>query len=817
MARDLEHFSLAAWKEPLPRRKQGGGGGRQTRGDRRKHGDDLEKQAQELAVAFAERRRTAPQGINPKNVFKLQLNKTYGDLDEDLLGRMGMHLLARNDKRAVVVFPESADLEALRQRIAQYSGRVPDGSQYAELDAIEEIVPLGPEDRRGARIRQRPLEPGETAPLDVELWHGGDIQECRRRIREIRAFLEGRNLRVTDDYVGTSLCLLRAQVTALVLDDLLAIDYVKEVDRRPEPSFELLPVIRAELDDLVDQVEAPAEDLIGVLVVDSGVAGGHPLLGPVLGDAQVFPDPERVRVRGGAEDAHDGGHGTGVAGIAVYSDVGECIATRAFRPTARLFSARVTDENNEYDPDTLIEHQLQEAVAYFLNNYPAVRVINISLGDERLPYEEGSYQFRFAAMIDELAYQYRDREVLFVVSAGNAKPMDLTPDEVLTHYPRYLLEDPRRRIIDPATAAIALTVGGLAYGSGRVPGTNGDEWVHRLVAGDRGYPSPFTRTGWGINGAIKPEVVEFAGDWRYNSGRIGDEPQHAGIPSASRNFAPPEGRLFRTVVGTSFAAPRVANLAARLFRDLPGASSNLVRALIASSAKIPEARPPGFETKEAFDPDALRLYGYGQPDYRRARFSAENDVLLLADEVIGVDSFRLFTVPALPREFLTARGKGYISVTLAFDPPTRHTRSDSYLGVRMEAKLFRNSTHEAVADAIRALTKDEAKIFGKNKPTVGSLKKDLGVAIEVDLRPGVNARKVGTLQRGIATVSNTAWQYDGGPLILAVVCQRKWAQQSIETQRFAVVVSLSHDDPGVNLHAHVRQHARMYQRARVQV
>src|SRR5262249_28816020 len=180
-------------------------------------------------------------------------------------------------------------------------------------------------------------------------------------------------------------------------------------------------------------------------------------------------------------------------------------------------------------------------------------------------------QFRLAAAIDELAYRYRDREIIFFVSAGNYFPQDLNAEDIRRQYPTYLL-DAGARVINPATAALAVTVGGGSYGAGRPP-NRGERDTDSLVAGERGWPSPFTRTGWGIGGSVKPDFVDFAGDLRFERGRIPNVAAHAGVPSTAKDFAPPNGRLFRTVAGTSFAAPRVANLVAQLFRDFPDASS----------------------------------------------------------------------------------------------------------------------------------------------------------------------------------------------------------------------------------------------------
>lgn len=814
MPRDRDHFELPRWRQPLPRRAHGGGRP-PHREDRRTHGEGLVDQADEVADSLQERQRSAPQGINPLLVFKLQLHPS-GNLEEQDLQRMGLRILARDPRRAIVVFPDQSTLEELRRRLREYAGLVPDARDYGYLATIEAITELSPADRTGPRLRANPLQQGTTAPLDIEIWHSGSREECLQRLQELREYLGGHDLRLTDSYIGEGLFLVRAQLNSTVLEDLLHTDYVKEIDRRPKPTFEMGAVVRQELShlSLPEAENAALETLVGVVVVDSGVMQGHPALGPVIGDAQVFPDRMRNRVSGGAEDgdARNGGHGTAVAGIAVYSDVGLCIEERSFVPHARLFSARVTDDNNEYDEEELLEHQLEEAVRYFLENYSQVKVINVSLGDDRLVYSDNHYQFRFAAMVDELAYRYRDRDILFIVSAGNFLPRHLSDEEVLQQYPEYLMDMEESRVIDPATSALALTVGGLSYGVGDALSTTADSSVGRLIAGERGWPSPFTRTGWGVDGSVKPDVVDFAGDMRFERGRIPSSPAHAGLPTTAKAFAPPDGRLFRTVSGTSYAAPRVANLSARLFGEFPAASSNLIRALIADSARVPESRPGHFNGKNIWHEDVLRVYGYGQPNFSRARWSSDSEVLLLAEDSLEIDTFQLYTVPSLPAGFFETSGCGYLSVTLAYDPPTRHTRMDSYLGTSMEFALFRNVSPEDVADAIRKLDEEDREGL-EEEPTLGSL--GYHRPPRVNLKPGVNRRKKGTLQRGVARIARANWSYDGAPLQLAVICQRKWAPADIIHQRFAVVVSLWHDDPAVNLYAHVRQQARVSQRVRI--
>ena len=366
-------------------------------------------------------------------------------------------------------------------------------------------------------------------------------------------------------------------------------------------------------------------------------------------------------------------------------------------------------------------------------------------------------------------------------------------EEILGQYPQYLLQNPESRIIDPGTSAIALTIGGLSFGSGHdLRAANQDMDIDRCVAGQIGWPSPFTRVGWGVDGAIKPEVVETAGDWVFSRGRILSFPSYAGIPSTSRDFAPPNG-LFRTVNGTSFSTPKVANLAARLIKEFPEASSNLIRALIIDLAKIPSNRPECFMGLTPVDDDILRVYGYGQPDFERARWSEQNEVLLLYQGEIEIDNFRLFRIPSLPPEYLSTDGDKSLSVTLAFDPPTRHTRGDSYLGVTMEFSLFRNVQPDQIISAMRANIENYQDLQQAQNITIKALKDEYGPSIEIDLFPSKTRRINGTLQKGSHFIRGRNWRYiEEIPLVLSVTCSCKWAPREITHQRFALIASIKH-------------------------
>ena len=195
-------------------------------------------------------------------------------------------------------------------------------------------------------------------------------------------------------------------------------------------------------------------------------------------------------------------------------------------------------------------------------------------------------------LLDPALWRRFDENILFVVSAGNYEDgrtaMEyLDEEETGSRYPNYLLNDSRVKIIDPATSALALTVGSLSLGQG-----SAHRWFAKTLAGFEEFPSPLTRTGPGVNGMIKPDLMEFGGDLTFvrGSGIVTDT--SIGVITTEKDFLT-EG-LFRVEDGTSFSAAKVSHLAAKLWKEHPTATSNLIKALLTASAKIPEPeiRPP---------------------------------------------------------------------------------------------------------------------------------------------------------------------------------------------------------------------------------
>ena len=120
------------------------------------------------------------------------------------------------------------------------------------------------------------------------------------------------------------------------------------------------------------------------------------------------------------------------------------------------------NSENRFDDELLIIQQMRRAIELFKAPPYNCRVFNLSLGDDSPCLRANSRQSLWAECLDLLA---RELKVLLVVSAGNQHlgtgNNARDAEEVLGNYPEYLFEADCG-LCDPATAAIAVTVGGIA-------------------------------------------------------------------------------------------------------------------------------------------------------------------------------------------------------------------------------------------------------------------------------------------------------------------------------------------------------------------
>lgn len=606
-------------------------------------------------------------GFDDRRLFQFSVHKGFNPEDLRKISPE-IEFVSQEDETVVIGFASDAAMAQFEARLSTMaSGGEVTNKQV--IYALQGIDGWSAEDRKGWALRKQGLPKSDEFLLDLELWPLEDNHQGRDlEWSAFEQWLAEQGIEKRDQVKQPGLTLYRVLCDANQADQLLRHRDVRVVDL--PPSFGLERSLIFQDIQIFPEISKPGEHVPGVVVLDSGLETGHPLLKAAVGEAKSFLP---------GEGAHDeNGHGTHVAGLALYGDFERSLRSGTFVPNLRLFSGRILDKDNK-NATGFVENHIEEAVRYFVEAYNC-RVFNLSFGDANKPYL-GSHLKGLSMTLDTLS---REFGILFVVSAGNHCNGEDSPDGLAWRedYPHYLLKD-AWRIIEPAPALNALTVGSLArhnqtYNSQRYPLDPAE-----VPIAQPDQPSPFTRGGYSVDGAIKPELVAHGGNWAIHT-RAGHSllERVAGLGVVSTNHQFAKGHPFAVDIGTSMAAPQVAYLAASVLLEHPKATANLLRALLCVNAEMP--RP----SQELIDQDkAFRaICGYGQVSETALHRSLESAVTLIAGSPIENKRHHFYEIP-IPDEFTSGgRRKREIAVALAYTPPVRSTRI-KYRATRIDFRL----------------------------------------------------------------------------------------------------------------------------------
>ena len=440
-----------------------------------------------------------------------------------------------------------------------------------------------------------------------------------------------------------------------------------------------------------------------------------------------------------------------------------------------------------------MENHIIKAVSYFVEHY-SCRIFNLSFGDLDKPYNGGHVR-ALAAIIDSLS---QELNILFVISTGNFYGTEEIPEDWLREYPDYLFS-PESKILDPAPALNALTVGSLArydisHQASRFP----DDVDHQPIA-RRDQPSPFTRTGPGPLGSIKPEIVEYGGNLSVSLRRGTDRLNvgHSGLGEVSTALEFAQGRLFGMDSGTSFSAPKIANLAGSILQEYPSASANLIRALIVAHARPTQAT---LELFNSHPERVLQISGYGRVDDSLVLASSERDVTLVAEEEIDGESHHFFEIP-LPSDFFnTGRWCRSVTVALAHSPIVRRTRI-KYKGSSMSFKVVRAESLDKVSEVFRWAKKGEGESM---------LKEYEG------FYPKAEIRSWGTVQASTCEFHQIDRRWGTNKLFVVVTHHvETWAETIFPREKYALVVTVRNQSTNsVRFYSQIRERLQVRGRVR---
>ncbi len=352
-----------------------------------------------------------------------------------------------------------------------------------------------------------------------------------------------------------------------------------------------------------------------ISILDSGINNGHSLLSNALSN----DDRLTVNPNWGINDAGHGGHGTSMAGIALYGNLNKILRDNSsFKINHRLESVKILPpdgQENELDKCHFIT---QDAVSTAISNNPDYQRIFCMAVTGKNQNDFGKPS-TWSAYLDKIVFgeDENDKKV-FVISAGNVRE-----EEDWKNYPESNFD---LSVESPAQAWNAITVG--AYTTKILP----DE---KTVA-NKFELSPYSRTSrsWEKIWPIKPEVVFEGGNLKkLDNGSI-DFHEDLDILTTSTNAST---NAFARFNATSAATAFASNFLAKVRDVYPNAWPETLRALMIHSASWTPELINQFKinTNKIGDIQRLlRITGYGVPNLEKAIECKSNYLTFISEEVI---------------------------------------------------------------------------------------------------------------------------------------------------------------------------------------
>jgi hypothetical protein len=380
----------------------------------------------------------------------------------------------------------------------------------------------------------------------------------------------------------------------------------------------------------IERMILPGEDAPVVCILDSGINRGHPLLAPLLAEADnhtIFPD-------GVPSDAERGsGHGTLMAGLAAYADLrGLMLEAGAWTQRHRLEGVKLIDPSVPHEPQNYGAVTVQAVVTPEVGpNRKRVYVMAVTAtGDTH------GQPSAWSAAVDNCAFGAEEEgepKRLIIVSAGNVDALALDKDYA------YAATNWQSQIEDPAQAWNAVTVGAMTRRD-QVLETDPESSLLTPVAPAGGL-SPLSRTSceWQAHWPMKPEIVMEGGNVARTPDGSTERRDSLDLLSTSADFRLRSLAPFRA---TSAASALAAHLAASIQAAYPHLRPETIRGLMVHAARWSDAMLSGLNPHRAFTREKreqfnrlLRSYGYGEPNSARATHSSQQEVTLLREDELN--------------------------------------------------------------------------------------------------------------------------------------------------------------------------------------
>lgn len=557
------------------------------------------------------------------------------------------------------------------------------------------------------------LDPDRTVRFETELWFRESEVNRAQRAEHVNSLIRQMNGRVISQATITEICY------HAILGELPAAGVRAIIEN---PSAELTLCDSVMFFRPIGQMSIGTAPSEGETEPIEGVGDSMPTGEPVIALLDGLPlanhrllenrlnidDPDNFEATYAASERV---HGTSMASLIVHGELSSpSLPLRRpvyVRPIMKPTAWHSQPRPERMPEDCLVVDLIHRAVRRIFEGEngeppvaPHVRVINLSIGDERRPFIRSMSPF--ARLLDWLSSKYG---VLFVVSAGNhCAPIEfdaslpqihsLSADDLEQAVVTSLYDNAwDRRLLSPSEAINTLTVGALHHDNAPdTPLTS-----HRINPLSSMLPSPVSAFGSGYSRSIKPEMLYSCGRQCYPSPISSLPPQKLELRTQYRvspgnKFASPStraGDLNATVYGcgTSNATALMSRNAGVCYEtleeifeehasgeDVRKYEAPLLKAMLvhgctwgqtgARLIEILNTAGKGTRSKKL----ACDWMGYGIPDIERVLECTEQRATLLGYGELGNGQAHVFNLP-LPPSLSAKRDRRRLTVTLAWLSP----------------------------------------------------------------------------------------------------------------------------------------------------
>jgi subtilase family protein len=318
------------------------------------------------------------------------------------------------------------------------------------------------------------------------------------------------------------------------------------------------------IDSALEQIQVPGPNAPAVCLLDTGVNNAHPLLSLALhpGDMDTYEPHWGV--------ADHIGHGTEMAGLALYGDLTEMLASSGrILLQHRLESVKILPPVGQNHPDlygAIMEESVARAEIFAPHRQRVLHLAVTTDGKDR------GKPSSWSATIDKTSSGSQDgQRRLFVISAGNT---DLGSRHL---YPESNMTD---CVQDPGQSWNALTVGAFTEKTW-IDETVYPAWRPIAPSGDLS-PCSCTSMDWESGWPIKPDLVMEGGNMGLDPGTgRADYVDSLHLLTTSRDVT---RKPLVTTGDTSAATALVGRMAAIILSQYPELWPETVRALLVHSA-----------------------------------------------------------------------------------------------------------------------------------------------------------------------------------------------------------------------------------------